>query len=106
MQTGSTAKKVSIYINEGDQWQKKPLYLQLLEMLKQEGCAGGTVLRAVAGFTRSGKIQTTSIVTLAATRLPLVVQIIDEEERLKRILPKIREMVGSRLIITEDVVIA
>ncbi len=103
MEKGTVAKKVSIYLNEGDQWQKKPLYLELLQMFQREGCAGGTVLRAVAGFTGSRQIQTTSIVTLAATRLPLVVEIIEHEQKIASILPKIREMVGSRLITISDV---
>jgi hypothetical protein len=105
MEKGTIAKKVSVYVSEGDQWHNKPLYLELLEMFQREGCAGGTVLRAVAGFTGSGRIQTTSIVTLAATRLPLVVEIIDRPEHIEIILPKIREMAGSRLIVVQDVTI-
>lgn len=105
MEKGTVAKKLSIYLNEGDRWHKKPLYLELLEMFKREGLAGGTVLRAVAGFTAAGQIQTTGLVTLAATRLPLVVEIIDSDESIELILPKVREMIGSRLVIIQNVTI-
>ena len=49
--------KVSIYINEADQWNHRPLHLELLRMLHEQGIAGGTVLRAVAGFTHHGRVE-------------------------------------------------
>lgn len=94
--------KVSIYINEGDQWHHKPLHLEILRMLHREGCAGGTVLRAVAGFTGRTGVQTTSLVD-AGGKLPLVIQFIDQTEQVERVMPLLKEMAGHRLIITEAV---
>jgi PII-like signaling protein len=99
------SKLVSVYINEADKWRKKPLHMEILKMLYDEGLAGGTVLRAVAGFTGSGGVQTTSLVD-AGGNLPLVVQFVDSEENVMKVLPKLREMTLKRLITIHDVDIA
>jgi len=93
----ATLRQVSIYINEADEWHRRPLHLEILTLLHREHVAGGTVLRAVAGFTGKGGVQTTSIVD-AGGKLPLVVQFVDTEESVLRVLPRIREMAPSRLI--------
>ena len=93
---------VSVYINEADKWRKRPLHLEILKMLHKEGLSGGTVVRAVAGFTGGGGVQTTSIVDLGG-KLPLVVQLVDTEENVSRILPQLREMAPGRLITKQNV---
>jgi hypothetical protein len=71
-------------------------------MLYQEGCAGGTVLHAVAGFTGRTGVQTTSLVD-AGGKLPLVIQFIDSPEHVARVMPILKKMAGHRLIIRESV---
>ncbi|QMT59054.1 MULTISPECIES: DUF190 domain-containing protein [unclassified Legionella] len=93
---------VSIYINEADKWQHRPLHLELLSMLDQHEIAGGTVLRAIAGFTLKNPVVSTSLVDIGS-KLPLMVQFIDTVEKVDAILPKVKEMVGHRLIIREPV---
>ena len=95
-------QKVSVYINEGDQWRRKPLHLELLAMLHRRGLAGGTVLRAVAGFTGAGGVETTSLVD-AGGKLPLVIEFIDTEEKIRAVMPEIKKMVGRRLIVRQAV---
>lgn len=95
-------KLVSVYINEADKWSKRPLHLEILKMLYAEGLAGGTVVRAVAGFTGKGGVQTTSLVDIGG-KLPLVVQFVDSEENVLRVLPRLREMARERLITIQDV---
>jgi len=94
--------KVSIYINEADEWQHQPLHLEILRMLHKEGLAGGTVLRAVAGFTGSGGVQTTSLVD-AGGNLPLVVEFVDSVEAVNRVMPILKQIAGKRLIVMQDV---
>jgi hypothetical protein len=94
--------KVSIYINEADKWQHRPLHIELLTMLDMNGLAGGTVLRGVAGFTLGGTIASASLVDIGS-KLPLVVQFIDTIEKVEAILPKVKEMSGRRLVIREPV---
>jgi len=98
------ATKVSIFINESDRFQGKALHLQLLHALGKEGLAGATVVRGVAGYTRSAGISTTSLVDAGGT-LPLVIEFIDEPEHVERILPMLETMVGNRLIVTAEVTI-
>lgn len=94
--------KVSIYINEADEWHHRPLHLELLKTLHEEGIAGGTVLRAVAGFTHSGRVETTSLVD-AGGKLPLVIEFIDTIAHVDRVMPIVRRMAGHRLIIRQRV---
>jgi PII-like signaling protein len=94
--------RVSIYVNEADQWRHRPLHLEVLRMLHERGVAGGTVLRAVAGFTGKGGVETTSLVD-AGGRLPLVIEFIDTREKVEAVLPELRQMVGARLLVRERV---
>jgi hypothetical protein len=90
--------RVSIYVNEADEWRGRPLHLEILQMLHRRGIAGGTVLRAVAGFTGKGGVETTSLVD-AGGKLPLVIEFIDSEANVERVIPELRKMVGDRLIV-------
>jgi hypothetical protein len=96
------AERVSVYINEADEWHRRPLHLEVLRMLHEQGLAGGTVLRAVAGFTGHGGVETTSLVD-AGGKLPLVIEFIDVPERVQHVMPLLKEMVGHRLIVRQRV---
>jgi PII-like signaling protein len=94
--------EITIYINEADKWQHRPLDLELMNMLDEQGIAGGTVLRAVAGFTYHKPVESTSLVDVNS-RLPLVVQFIDIVEKVDAVMPLLKDMVGNRLIIRQPV---
>jgi len=96
------AKKVTVYIGESDKWGRKPLYAAILEMLKQEDCAGATVTRAISGFGAHSRIHTASIVDLSAD-LPLVIEWVDNPARVERVMPRLREMVAEGLITVQEV---
>lgn len=96
------AKKVTIYIGESDRWQRKPLYMVILELLKQEDCAGATVTRAIAGFGAHSRIHTASLVDLSAD-LPLVIEWVDNPARVERVMPRLQEMVTEGLITLHEV---
>lgn len=93
---------VSVYLNEADQWHGRPLHLEILQFLQRSGCAGGTVLRAVAGFTAGAGVVTTSLVDVG-TKLPLVVHFIDRAEKVAEVLPTLRQMAGKRLVTIEEI---
>lgn len=92
---------VSIYLNEGDEWEGKPRHLEILRFLHRSGCAGGTVLRGLAGFTAAGVV-TTALVDVGG-KLPLVVQFIDREEKVNEVMPALRRMAGERLVTVQEV---
>ncbi|RME72045.1 MAG: CBS domain-containing protein [Chloroflexi bacterium] len=102
MQIIGLAKKVTVYIGESDRWGRKPLYMAVLDLLKQEDCAGATVTRGLAGFGAHSRIHTASLVALSAD-LPLVIEWVDSPERVSRVMPRLREMVTEGLITVQDV---
>lgn len=94
-------RRVTIYMNEADEWHGKPVHLGILRYLQQQGCAGGTVLRGVAGFTKAAGVVTTSLVD-AGGKLPLVIEYIDSPQMVERVLPHLREIAGNRLITLDE----
>jgi PII-like signaling protein len=96
--------QVTVYLNEADEWHRKPLYLEILNYLRGESVAGATVFHAVAGFTGRQKVETTHLVD-AGGKLPIVLTFIDSEEHVQRVLPRLKEMAAHRLIVWEKVTI-
>jgi len=93
---------VSIYLSEADKWEHHPLDLELLKFLHHAGCAGGTVVRGLAGFTRGGGIVTTSLVDVGS-KLPVVVQFVETSVKVEEVMPTLRRMAGTRLITVQEV---
>lgn len=99
-----TAVQITIYLNESDHWKQKPLYLEILHLLKREGVASASAFHAVAGFNGRDALRTSHLVE-AGGNLPVVIVFVDLEEHVARVLPQLREMAPHRLIVREDVVI-
>lgn len=78
----------------------KPLYEAILLTLREEGCAGATVVRAIAGFGASAKLHTGKVLRLS-TDLPIIVEVVEEEAKLRELLPRLDEMMGGGLITLE-----
>jgi CBS-domain-containing membrane protein/PII-like signaling protein len=97
MELHGTAQQIWIFIGESDQWHGRPLYMVILETLKRHGCAGGTVLRGIAGFGAESLIHTASLVELSSD-LPIVVTFVDRPDRVARVLPEIQMMVAEGMI--------
>jgi PII-like signaling protein len=91
-----------IFIGEADQWERRPLYSALLELFRSRRLAGATVLRGVAGFGPDSILHTAGILRLSAD-LPLVIEVIDSEERLAAVLPEVDRMMRGGLITMEKV---
>lgn len=102
MDAPARAKWLRIYIGESDQWQHRPLHLALVELLRERGLAGATVLRGVEGFGAHSKIHTAQILRLSED-LPLVVEVVDEAERIEAIIPELSQIVREGMIFTLDV---
>ncbi|MFO7539052.1 MAG: DUF190 domain-containing protein [Chloroflexota bacterium] len=102
MQLQGKAWRVTIYIGESDRYQGKSLYMALLHFLKQEGAAGATVGRGLAGFGAHSRIHTATLVDLSSD-LPIRVEWVDQPELVERLLPQVRQMVNDGLITVETV---
>ncbi|HEU5235424.1 MAG TPA: DUF190 domain-containing protein [Terriglobales bacterium] len=98
------AVQVTIYLTEGDEYQRRPAHLQILNYLRQENIANAVVIHAVAGFIGRSRVKTSTLVD-AGGKLPLVVLFVDQDEHVTRVLPKLKEMAGPRLIVRENVVV-
>ena len=99
-----TAVQFTMYLNESDRWHKRPLHIEILLMLRSEGIAGATAFHAVAGFNGRSAVHTSGLVD-AGGDLPVVLQFVDFEEHVSRVLPKLLEMAPHRLIVRENVII-
>jgi uncharacterized protein len=99
-----SAVQVTIYLNESDHWHKGPLHVEILQMLRSEGVAGASAFHAVAGFNGRNNVHTSGLVD-AGGDLPVVIQFVDYEEHVARVLPKLIEMAPNRLIVRDNVTI-
>lgn len=93
---------VRIFIGDSDQWHGRPLYEEIVKRMREEGIAGATVIRAIEGFGASSHLHTARILRLSED-LPLVIEIVDTEEHISRVLPILDEMVGDGLVTVERV---
>jgi PII-like signaling protein len=89
-----------IFIGEGDRYEHKPLYEALVELMRKEGFAGATVLRGVCGFGANRVFHTQKLLDLSAD-LPLVVEVVDTQEKINAIMPRIDSMMGGGMITLE-----
>jgi len=101
---GAMAVQITMYLNEADEWHRKPLHLEILKYLREENVAGATAFHAVAGFTGRSRVHTSTLVD-AGGKLPVVITFVDADEHVSRVLPKLREMAAHRLIVRENVTI-
>jgi uncharacterized protein len=102
MKRESQAILLRIFIGESDRYEGKLLYMHLLEMLKNEGIAGATVFRGIAGFGKHSHFHTTTILQLS-TDLPILIEIVDIEEKIEKIKPKLDEIISQGLITEEKI---
>ncbi len=91
---------VRIFIGEGDKWHHRPLSEALLERLRRDGFAGATVFHGVAGFGARSVLHTSHLLRLSED-LPVVIEIVDTEEHVERLLPILDEMVTEGLVTLE-----
>ncbi|WP_035275214.1 DUF190 domain-containing protein [Desulfogranum japonicum] len=95
-------KRVKIYIGEHDTHEGKKLYHVLLDTLKNAGIAGATALRGIAGFAAGERIHEAKPLQ-SEENLPIIIEVVDKEERLQAVLPTISQMVTQGLITEEPV---
>jgi uncharacterized protein len=103
MPTGM-AVQVTIYLDEADQWQHRPLHMEVLNYLHKENVYAATAFHAVAGFLGRQQVKTSHLVD-AGGKLPVVITFVDTDEHVTRVLPRLKEMTAHRLIVRENVVL-
>jgi len=95
-------KLLRLFIGEHDRWDGKPLYEAIVLRARAEGMAGATVLRGIEGFGAASRVHTSRLLELSSD-LPIVVELVDTEDKIERILPVFDEMVGDGMMTLETV---
>ena len=91
-----------IFIGESDRWRHQPLYEAIVLKAREMHLAGATVLRGPMGFGKSSRLHTAKILRLSLD-LPLVIEIVDSEEKIQGFLPVLDPMIGGGLVTLEKV---
>ncbi len=94
--------RLRIYIGESDKIHGKPLYMYILQYLKSRGIRGATVYRGIAGYGSHSLIHTVNVLRLSED-LPVVIEVIDEADRINEVLPHIEDLVEEGLITVDPV---
>lgn len=102
MQMPRDSVLLRIFIGENDRWQGAPLYEAIVLKARELHLAGATVLRGPMGFGHSSRLHTSKILRLSED-LPLVIEIVDTEEKIDAFLPVLGPMMGSGLVTLERV---
>jgi PII-like signaling protein len=100
MQARGPAKLVRIHLSEQDKYSGKPLYEAIIEKCLELSVAGATVFRGVEGYGDSAEIHRHR---LLVHDQPIIVTIIDSEDKIRHLLPALEEMMDTGLIAMSDV---
>ncbi|MFY9842695.1 MAG: DUF190 domain-containing protein [Terriglobales bacterium] len=101
MLKAGSAKKISIYVGEDQQYHGHSVYAAILDFLFYRGVSGATIIRGIAGFGADHHIHTTRLVELSEN-LPVKIEFIETAERAEELLPKLQELAGTGLIEVQD----
>ena len=91
-----------IYLGELDKFGHQPLYEAIVLKARELGLAGATVLRGPMGFGAHSRMHTAKVLRLSED-LPVLIEIVDQEERIKAFLPELDKMIGDGLVTLEKV---
>jgi len=98
----SEGKLLRIFIGENDKHEKMPLFEWIVRKAREEGLAGATVIRGLEGYGARSRLHTAKILRLSSD-LPIVIEIIDAEEKIEAFLPMIDNAIKEGLATIEKV---
>jgi uncharacterized protein len=102
MKLEGKAKMLRVHFGENDKWQGKPLYEAIVEKCRAMDIAGATVFRGIEGYGASTLIHRPHLFGRSSD-LPIMVSVVDTEDKIKNLFPFLDEMVGEGLIAMSDV---
>ena len=102
MRLEGEVKLLRIFIGESDKWQGKPLHEAIVAEAKKAGLAGVTVFKGFMGFGAHSRIHSAKILQLSED-LPVLLEIVDTEDKIQAFLPVLDTMVGEGLVTMEKV---
>ncbi|MGA7158303.1 MAG: DUF190 domain-containing protein [Acidobacteriaceae bacterium] len=96
------AKMLRIHFIEADRWHGEPLHEAIVKRCKELGIAGATVYRGIEGFGASARIYHTHTLSISKNS-PVMVTVIDKEEKIATLLPHLDEMITGGMIAMSEV---
>jgi len=100
MKIPEDGKLLRIFIGEADKWYGKPLYEEIVLLAKKRGMAGATAVKGFMGFGCKSHMHTAKLLRLSED-LPIIIEIVDSEEKINQFLPRLDEMVKEGLVTLE-----
>lgn len=102
MKLEGKARMLRIHFGEDDKWQNKPLYQAIVEKCRELDIAGATVFRGIEGYGASTLIHRPHLLSFSSDA-PIMVSVIDTEEKIRKLIPTLDQMVDEGLIAISDV---
>jgi len=96
------AKLLRIFVGESDRYKGRPLFEVIVERARARGLAGATVFRGVMGYGGHSRIHTARVLRLSED-LPVMIEIVDKEEKIEAFLPELDELIQEGLVTLERV---
>ncbi len=96
------AQALTIYLGESDQWEGRTLYVAIIQYLREQGCAGATVTRAIASYGAGARLHESGGLRWSSDA-SIIIEVIDQASRLRRLLPHLQEMLSGGLMTLHDV---
>ncbi len=95
------AKMLLVFVDESDTWDDLPLYEAIVQKLRQLDVSGATVQAGIMGFGSHMKVHRKGLFGISDER-PILISVVEGEEKLRRVLPEIRPMVREGLLLLLD----
>ena len=89
-----------IFVGESDRYQKQPLYEALVELCRDQGVAGATVIKGAMGYGSRSKVHSDRFLRLSSD-LPVVIEVVDCQDKIDAVLPLIEDMLQGGLVTLE-----
>ena len=102
MKLEGKAKMLRIIISEDDKWEGEPLYEAIVKRLVMTDIAGATVYKAIAGYGPHKRYHKKKTLTVH-DELPILITVMDSEEKISKVIPILDELVGEGIIVLSDV---
>jgi PII-like signaling protein len=102
MKLEGKAKMLRIHFGENDKWKEKPLHQAIVEKCRELDIAGATVFRGIEGYGASTLIHRSHLLSFSSDA-PVMVSVIDSEEKIQKLLPHLEQMIQEGLIAMSEV---
>jgi len=102
MKTPGDAELLRIFIGESDKYEGRPLYEKIVDLAREQGLAGATVLRGTLGFGAHSHMHSAKILRLSED-LPMVIEIVDKPQKIERFVPLLDGMIQEGLVTLESI---